>query len=831
MPSNPSHRVSSWSQRRGVLVGLLAVVGLVTAAVAPNAGATPIARSPQQAAADGGRVIQEPIDSTNYIQLTDKAGPAEFEPAFALLQKLYPRYVQITTIAQALHDPCAVSTGPDGIPACAPGDKHDGLPLYVIILTDRDVPDAGKAYVSLTFAHDAEPCGREGTLRSVQDLLLGTKDPKEMFTDGDGLGGSATMNSSEILARTKTFITVTSPDGWAAGDGDADYSQYNGAGINSNRVAYQPGWVFSGPLLASHHYVTDTEPEGIAVTRYLLNIRKTELHGKPFTLGADLHGPLPFGLILEHDQGNDPTKLRRLNDIASRVKTAMDGVFNSYVTGTGGTIYSQAASKVAAVRSALFAALPPSATNITSLGGIGGEEQTVGNYPLQWAQYSNIWDLLDFTASSTWGGFMDSELGADSISYEINCVLNSPFVGAVQQLYQDNVRAILRTSLVYAAARATMTIPKQKVEGTIGYLEDGVRVTSQHNPVPVPKDFPGQPLLKQLTQTPYNVSQTDYFRALPEDVNARIVEVPTGPGLASRIAHLDTLVVADKRLTDLPAIRAFVARGGNLVLTDRALEDLPALGVGTPGAVEMRYGYVGYADLDHSSPYTAGLSSYARQTYDPIGLGYPVLMERDGYWECPSSLKCTSGTLNSAPIYSIAKSALPAGSTVIGTVDPPATRTTTTEGTKTNEAEIALIPRGKGRIVIFGALLPKPTDLYPHYFGLEPYTISLAGQTMLLHALDWVTPRTTHPSHSSGSSITANPAKTATNTGATTPSAGKTTITLPKAQAPQASSADTTEAAAHISPAADTATDRDLWLAGLALIALASVMAWRRRMQ
>ena len=38
----------------------------------------------------------------------------------------------------------------------------------------------------------------------------------------------------------------------------------------------------------------------------------------------------------------------------------------------------------------------------------------------------------------------------------------------------------------------------------------------------------------------------------------------------------------------------------------------------------------------------------------------------------------------------------------------------------------------KGRLVIFGGLLPQPTEDYPHWFGLDPYTLSVPGQQLLL---------------------------------------------------------------------------------------------------
>lgn len=44
---------------------------------------------------------------------------------------------------------------------------------------------------------------------------------------------------------------------------------------------------------------------------------------------------------------------------------------------------------------------------------------------------------------------------------------------------------------------------------------------------------------------------------------------------------------------------------------------------------------------------------------------------------------------------------------------------------------------GKGRLVIFGGLLPQPTEDYPHWFGLDAYTISIPGQQLLLRALSW----------------------------------------------------------------------------------------------
>ena len=43
-------------------------------------------------------------------------------------------------------------------------------------------------------------------------------------------------------------------------------------------------------------------------------------------------------------------------------------------------------------------------------------------------------------------------------------------------------------------------------------------------------------------------------------------------------------------------------------------------------------------------------------------------------------------------------------------------------------------------MVIFGALLPMPTEQYDHWFGLDAYTISPSGQQLLLRALKFNRP-------------------------------------------------------------------------------------------
>lgn len=712
-------------------------------AFAAGASATPIAHNDKEREQYGGRVIPEPRDATNYLQFGANGSEAEFKDAFDYLQRLYPRYVTLTTVAKETNNPLAVSTGNDGIPAGMPGDTNDGHPLYIIKLTDSRVPDRRKAYVSLMFAHSAEVCGREGVLRSVEDLAMAAaKDSPQKFTDDKGfVGPTHQFTAAQLLAKTKIFVSVTSPDGWAKGDAFNGYSQDNGAGLNSNRVAPQDGWSYLGDVLYRHGYATATQSEGIAVTDYLHGVRMRELKGKPFAAGADLHGPVPSGTVLVHDQGNDPIKLIVNQDFAQRVRNATYGVLRGRL-GPGADAYEAAGTGLKqAIRDA------------------GYNYYQVPNawaLPTEWVTYGQIWDQLGYTAGSTWGGWMNSAsgLGAPSVSYEMNCVpgAGGAYAPEAMQLYVDNVRAVVRTTVVRAAAPRADGITKIDLGLPAAFYDDGTRVTDKDgNPTPPPAGFPNRPLKPQVPQVHYDVSQTDYFR----DLSRQLVSSPLKPvgakRLRSTLGKVGTLAIADQvpSAADTDAIASWVHEGGNLVLTDRALTMLPKLGVGTDADVVQRWGYVGYADLDLSDPLTQGLPRTARQTYDPIGLGMQTLMERDAYYGCSSANPTTptgslggcedSGTQNSAPIWSIAKAAFNSAEAppvrFVGTVDPPATRKDQQEGTAVDQAEIGVITYGKGRITFFGALLPRPTEANPHWYGLNAYTIGYTGQTMLLRAM------------------------------------------------------------------------------------------------
>jgi len=720
---------------RSLVASLSAALAL--AVIAPTASATPVAKTEEERETYG-RTFLEPAASSNYIQFGE-GGHGEFEWGFELLEKIYPRYVEITTVDKELKDPNAVSVGADGYPAWEEKDTGDGLPLHVVILTDRKVPDKNKEYVVLTAGHSGEPCGREGSSRFVEDLAMAaTETPDEVFDNATGLSGETVeMTAPEILKRTKIFFISPSPDGWLVGDGyGSTHSQYNGAGINSNRLAYTDGWTFPrDPTLYLRGYTTYTQPEGIAMTEYLRRVREKELDGKPFAVGMDMHGPLPFGFVLLHDEGSDPQKLEQMVDLGTRVAQNMEETipaFGPLDTGLN------------AIQDNVRDNLPDN----REVGTLDNDTWRLQGWA-RWGFVTHIVDSLGYTVGASWGGFFASNAGLDavSLSYEINCRPSSQWIPADQQIYANNVRNVLETGVVTAAAKAKTPPFEYEIKGRVGFYEPGERITNKDgNPSPAPDVT--APIAGRLRQTPYDVANTDYFRDLKKLVDNAPDEVR--PSEVSRVlGKLDRFVVSDSKVADTGRLGRFVKDGGDLVLTDSAVKMLPALSDIDKKDVKKDFAYVGYSDLDRSHPLTKGLLATAWQTYAPTPIGYPLLMERDSYWDSGTNNEDagdSSPTKNSALMWTVQRDAWEAaGGETVGTADPPADRKSVEEGNtgqtygkrdaNQDKTQIGILPVGKGRIYIFGALLPQPTEEYPHWFGLNAYAVSDAGQTMLLRAL------------------------------------------------------------------------------------------------
>jgi hypothetical protein len=702
--------------------------------------------APAAAAQEQARVFPEPKDSTDFITRGPKYAPEQFKNGMLELQRRYPRYLKFSTVRQEMHQPLDVSVGEDGVPAWDPKDTGDGQDFEVVTVTDQQspIPDKDKGYVLFTSAHAAEFCGRESIPRLFEDLveMVSTKHDT-MLDGGTGIDGQHLQISvADLLARTKLIFMDVSPDGWVFGEkygapGARLYDQSNGAGVNGNRLAYQDGWIFpDDPVLRANGYSTETQPEGIATTQYLRHIRATQLKGRPFAASMDWHGPAPVGAMIFMDQGADPAKLDRMHDLAERVSQAAYGVLAQYATPQGAELHKEFADSSADARRQAFQVY-----NKT----LGGEDEKTLYLTLNWNEYATAWEHIDYTVSSSFGGWATSNSGldADGYSHEMPCeAVTGTYNPRAMQLYVDNIRAMATTMAVDAAFRNQRQVVEQHdLGGPIGFVDTGQRITNADgNPSPPPLGI-RNPLVGELTQRPYNVSNTDYFRDLRRITPTSITKL--SPASLSNLPRwLSTIVVADHTNADAARLADFARGGGNVVLTDSALRLLPGL-IGVPAdSVVKHYSYVGYADIDRNHPWTTGLYKRARQMFDPVGLGYPLLMERDQYWPCDPSGSCDESiTQNSSPMWTVDRAAWEAaGGATIATADPPEDRKQRYEGTATDKTIIGTLPLGKGRLVIFGGLLPQPTEDYPHWFGLDAYTISIPGQQLLLQGLTWKRP-------------------------------------------------------------------------------------------
>lgn len=697
-----------------VRVGL--TVAMVGALMGPIAADRPVDDS-----ARAERVFAEPSESPPPLRRE------AFITGMTELEARYPDLIHYSTVAEELG-------GALGSEAFSAG----GNDFQVITMTDPTVPDQGKGYLLMTVAHGGEWCGLEAIPRVLEDLAIAkTEAPDTLVDAGTGPDGERlTMTVEQLLREVKIIFVEISPDGWMAG-------QQNANGANTNRMASTIGWTLPmDQTINDYGYGTLEQPAGGAITTWLESIRRDELGGRPFATAMDFHGPIPSGfLLIDTTAGSIGAASRKL-DLAERMtERSLEVLFGSeaapLVAGPYNDVIDQAERARRLAEQAYQEVAGESEINKILYAGV------------RWSEHATAWESLDYDVPNHWGRYMGSphSLGADSFSHEIPCQVQLGRDGVApdeMQLYVDNVRAIVDVLLVHSATRFDAAAQTFDFGGSVGWVDAPFRVTdADGNPVPPPSGYPGTIFHPTIEQRPYDVSQTDWFRDVTPLATSPIVPLPSG---AADFADLDTVVVADHTDVDVEALRAFAEAGGNVVLTDSALVLAPAVAglAGQPQVVQHR-AYVGYTDLDRNHPWTDGLYEAARQTFDSIALGYPLLLERDQYWI--ACFVCTDGsgplteTENSAPIWTIDRvSWVSGGGTVVGTADPADDPKGTHDGVEVDKVNVGTIPVGQGRLVVLGAVLPTPTEEFDHWFGLAPYAMTPLGEHLLTTAITWERP-------------------------------------------------------------------------------------------
>ncbi|HEX9236636.1 MAG TPA: hypothetical protein VF972_10205, partial [Actinomycetota bacterium] len=352
-----------------------------------------------------------------------------------------------------------------------------------------------------------------------------------------------------------------------------------------------------------------------------------------------------------------------------------------------------------------------SADTMATLGQLTDERlYTVGDW-------ETSWDIYGYTVSGGFSDWMaDADTGLGAVSATVELWLNgepgqeNTFAGYDPLIEASNVhsmRVLVHTAMDLALLRQRAIL---RLPGRIAYISnrfvlhhgDGKGSTKPVGPADV-----------RPPSHPYPSGTDRFFSDLGRVADHPIVRVAAGRVRSSAdLARYRAVIVAqDAHLeshTFLSALKGYARTGGTVVLTDAALQDLGPLGVVMAGAVHSEKVYAGYVDVsDRSDPLARGMRPGAKQTYEPVPVGYAI-----------SNTFSSSTSVDTAPEWWVAQSAWEGADG----------RTVGTAGSgRTVLGEVRL---GRGRVRIIGALLPDPSGGDAHPFGVADYAVTYTGYTL-----------------------------------------------------------------------------------------------------
>jgi len=717
------------------VVRLLAAVAILAGSlvIAPAASATPVCTdlTPASDGSPGGppravcgnRVFPESYLTHSYIQYDPHpvTGQREFQSGIEYLETLYPRWISVFTLKE-LYGEDAVSAGPDEIRPYMENDTGDGRDIWVIKITDHQVPDDGKQTLLFSLSvHGNEAGGREGGVRTAEDLAMAAE-ANGTITDGVDNYDSTTGVDPEfhdipvrdLLAQEAVYLIAFNIDGWVSGDlargAGGSFTRGNSFGTDLNRQMPTVGRI-------NHNRNPLEESEMLYGHQFMHEIAAAGVDGL-MAYGADVHGETTSNAYVDimYPAGQfDSVDHRRLMAIAERTKSVID---DTLFLGISNQIEEQTAD------------------------GNDGDPSGTGYTPQKPARWATVWDTLGYTDTGFIGDYLATDLGVTGMDYEIWLNHSTPgnkWTVYLQENHINATRAIIKTAMAYALYQEdefnvdNVTIPTGG--GVPGYVFNPDTVTDNDEngagrpPGPNPSESPGigrngQP----VPQRPYEATNMQWFEDTSPLLEHPFVSLTSGE-VASDPAALDavdTLVLADVPLPDEPSgppvdptsyyanIRAWVERGGNLVLTDKALHALGDLGVVAPEAITDINVYQPYANIeDFEHPMVQRLRLNARQLAEYTLIGYGI-----GNDQSPMSVVDRTAW-EAADGYTVATTA-PGG----GGSD---------NGTRTSVGELEL---GEGKIRILGGGLGMPTEVNDHRYGLRDYALTYTGLYILENSMN-----------------------------------------------------------------------------------------------
>ena len=653
-----------------------------------------------------GRVFPEAMDTNDFV------GYDEALCGLNVLMTENPDWMKLDVVTQSV-----------GWPVIPSG--HETFDVFVVRVSNYQSELATEDKIRIVFQlsiHGNEKGGREGGLRVIEDLvrdigyvqehpeMRGYLDHMEMlfvFPQPDGW----THEEAQYRTGCANYIgALPTPDGCVDSQ---NFVRTNGNGKDVNRQWPTIGWV-------NEVYEPMSQPEAQGLVAYLKNETNVKY-------ASDIHGMLNpadggvgFGCLFgalsipEDPTGFDPTCF------ANAVSDAKGHyVLTMLPAGRQDQREMMANTQLAELIKerlnsdpyfAEWQALPNSA------GGAWGGE---------FNDWGTVWDTIGYTDSgftSDWYA-QDHGLNAAGVDFELSynhVTFDNYYPGAAQRMnayHVEIVREIVRAFMDQANQDIQLSVD---VKGTkTAFLDNPTVVTNapEAKPTGWAAENPGDDAWDSRV---WRASPNDYFTDLQgyaKDADRPGIIDSLAPGALVDLERYDNLVVAGSAYRTLneghfATIKAWVERGGNLVLTDEALQLLVDLGLVEEGAVDVHMGYAGATNfVDREHALAQGIRGLARETYEPVPLGFGV------------------DALN-APNWYVSASAFDGEVVGVGGEGQGAAP----NGELVNFGTVAL---GAGRVSFLGSLLPDPADGSAALYGLDSYATTYTGNQLLRNMLGW----------------------------------------------------------------------------------------------
>lgn len=473
-----------------------------------------------------------------------------------------------------------------------------------------------------------------------------------------------------LLNKTVLLFNFLNPDGWIAGDptqGGALYTRGNANGADLNREWPVVGWI-------NEQYSPLSEPESIAAYSNLTNRKSI---GQKFYYGADIHGMLQSQYLVDIMMPAGEYTFREMYKQVECAKTIYDAIMENM----SGEILSEI-------------------SNITGIDVL----------PAMWG---TCWDAIGYTDTGFLGDWISlhSGLNLTGLDFELifsHTVPNNVWNAALEYVHITAVRIIVNNMFNLSD---TNPEPWINLPGKVAYIQNPHRI--------VGVDSEGA--------IPYDVCPTDFMRDLGRYTTNEIVPIKVEDVIsgAAKLNDFKSLVVInDPVSTDenyVTAIREYVSAGGNLILTDGAAKMLSLLGIISESDIEQFEVYAGYIDIsDWNDLLVKDVRGTARQTYEPIPLGYSIQSDQCPVWAVKDETWISKG------------------GKIVGT----------TAGT--DKVTLGHIKFGNGTIYFIGAVLPNPTEDNYHPYGLSSYAPTYTGYQIMINSIggnltfNWTPPPPKH---------------------------------------------------------------------------------------